>query len=126
MIISPSHSSKNLVFIFYDKLSFNNHPLRSTPTFMKNTPIQNFKNTDVTFQKPHENTNATVLCYRLYYLSSLLNRLPAKSTSPLHRNIRSSIMSYILSTIVISLIKNVPYYLLFVTNIFLSLSSGTL
>ena len=50
MIISPSHSSKNLGLVFYDNYHFRitYHPLQNPPTFIKN-----LKNTDITLQKPY-------------------------------------------------------------------------
>ena len=90
MIISPSHSSKNLGLIFYDKLSFKNHI--SSITISHNFHLLRIKKIRTSLSRKLTKTlmNALVLS-RIDYCSSLLNLLPAKDTAPLNRIIRSSI-----------------------------------
>ena len=90
IIISPSHSSKNLGLIFDDKLSFKNHI--SSITKSSNFHLFRIKKIWTSLSRNLTKTliNALVLS-RIDYFSSLLNLLPAKATAPLNRIIRSSI-----------------------------------
>ena len=90
IIISPSHSSKNLGLVFDDKLSFKNHI--SSITKSSNFHLFRIKKIRTSLSRNLTKTliNALVLS-RIDYCSSLLNLLPAKSTAPLNRIIRSSI-----------------------------------
>ena len=90
MIISPSHSSKNLGLVFDDKLSFKNHI--SSITKSSNFHLFRIKKIRTSLSRNLTKTlsNALVLS-RIDYCSSLLNLLPAKATAPLNRIIRSSI-----------------------------------
>ena len=90
MIISPSHSSKNIGLVFDDKLSFKNHI--SSITKSSNFHLFRIKKIRTSLSKNLTKTliNALVLS-RIDYCSSLLNLLPAKATDPLNRIIRSSI-----------------------------------
>ena len=92
MIISPSHSSKNLGLVFDDKLSFKNHisPITKSSNFhlfrikkIRRSLSRNLTKTLI---------NALVLS-RIDYCSSLLNLFLAKSIAPLNRIIRSSILT---------------------------------
>ena len=90
IIITPSHSSKNLGLIFDDKLSFKNH----ISSITKSSNFHLFRNKKIRTSLSRNLTktliNALVLS-RIDYCSSLLNLLPAKTTAPLNRIIRSSI-----------------------------------
>ena len=90
MIISPSHSSKNLGLVFDDKLSLENHI--SSITKSSNFHLFRIKKIRTSLSRNLTKTliNALVLS-RNDYCSSLLNLLPAKATAPLNRIIRSSI-----------------------------------
>ena len=90
MVISPSHSSKNLGLVFYDKLLFKNHI--SSITKSSNFLLFRITKIRISFSRNLTNIliNAHVLS-RLDYCTSLLNLLHAKSTDPLYRIIRSSI-----------------------------------
>ena len=90
MIISPSHSSKNLGLVFDDKLSFKNHI--SSITKSSNFHLFRIKKIRTSLSRNLTKTliNALVLS-RIDYCSSLLHLLPAKATAPLNRIIRSSI-----------------------------------
>ena len=90
MIISPSHSSKNLGLVFDDKLSFKNHI--SSITKSSNFHLFRIKKIRTSLSRNLTKTliNAFVLS-RIDYCSSLLNLLPAKANAPLNRIIRSSI-----------------------------------
>ena len=90
MIVSLSHSSENLGLVFDDKLSFKNHI--SSITKSSNVHLFRIKKIRRSLSRNLTKTliNALVLS-RIDYCSSILNLLPAKSTAPLNRIIRSSI-----------------------------------
>ena len=89
MIISPSHSSKNLGLVFDDKLSFKNHI--SSITKSSNFHLFRIKKIRTSLSRNLTKTLISALILsRIDYCSSLLNLLPAK-TAPLNRIIRSSI-----------------------------------
>ena len=87
---SPSHSSKNLGLVFYDKLSFKNHisPITQSSTyhFFRIKKIRTSLSRNLT-----KTLINTLVLSRLDYCSTLLHLLPAKATAPLNRIIRSSI-----------------------------------
>ena len=90
MIISPSHSSKNLRLVFDDKLSFKNHISFITKSY--NFHLFRIKKIRTSLSRNLTKTliNALVLS-RIDYHSSLLNLLPSKATAHLNWIIRSSI-----------------------------------
>ena len=90
MIISPSHSSKNLGLVFDDKLSFKNH-ISSIIKFSNFHLFRIYKmRTSLSRNITKTLINALILS-RLEYCSSLLNLHPAKATVPLNQIIHSSI-----------------------------------
>ena len=82
MIISPSHSSKNLGLVIDDKLSFKNHI--SSITKSSNFHLFRIKKIRTSLSRNLTKTlsNALVLS-RIDYCSSLLNLLPTKATAPI-------------------------------------------
>ena len=94
MIISPTHSSKNLGLglVFDNKLSFKNQISSITKSsnfhLFRIKKIRNSLSRYLTKTK----TDALVLS-RIDYCYSLLNVLPAKATDPLNQIIRSSILT---------------------------------
>ena len=90
MIISTSHSSKNLGLVFDDKLSLKNQI--SSITKSSNYHLFRIKKIRTSLSNSRTKTQINALLLpRLDYCSSLLNLLPAKATAPLNRIIRSSI-----------------------------------
>ena len=83
MIISPSHSSKNLGLVFYDKLSFMNH--------ISITKSSNFHLFKIKKIRTLLSRNFTKTLINALVISRLTTVLPAEATAPLNRIIRSSI-----------------------------------
>ena len=90
MIISPSHSTKNLGLVFDDKLSFRNH----ISSIIKSSNFYLFRIKKIWTHISRNLTKTIITALvlsRIDCCSSLLNLLPAKATAPLNRIIRSSI-----------------------------------
>ena len=90
MIISPSHSFKNLGLVFDDKLLFKNHI--SLITKSSNFHLFRIKKIRISlYRNLTKNPINALVLFRLDYCSFLLNLLPVKATAPLNLIIRSSV-----------------------------------